>query len=472
MNRLEPAGEIEFVSRGRVGPIAVERSGQHASGGVNRAQHKLNGLLAVALVTIVALAPLPLGSTRPALWMSWTLVFAVLGLIYGAGIIAASGTVRITLGSFWPEAALMLVLIAFQLFQLAPLGGLLPLGPAETASFDPGSTRLTVLVSLGFALFFFLFVQVSSNRRRARRILLALFLIVVAYAVLGLVSLTQWKDTLLGFEKQYYLGVATGSFVNRNSYATFLASGLAIGAPLLVSAVVGDQGGSITRRLLMPTLVLIGMTFIAAGLFATDSRMGTFAGLTGTALGLLCGALLLRGSVLGKLLVVIAVAALAVALALLFGVGLIERLVFQRGDPDREALWALAWSATLERPWLGYGAGSFEATFPMFQRPPLDGGNIWSHAHSTYLALWYEQGLVFGSLPLLVVGLLLGRCVVALRDPSSTMISLATLGVGYVFAVHSLVDFSAEIYADALLLVAMLALGAAGGRNGVRRDTD
>lgn len=472
MNRLDAAGEIEFVSRGRVGAIAVERSGQHASGGVNRAQHKLNGMLAVALVAIVALAPLPLGSIRPAMWMNWTLVFGVLGLIYGVGVIAASGTVRITLGSFWPEAVLMLSLVAFQLFQLVPLGGLLLLGPGDTASFDPGSTRLTLLVTAGFMLFFFLFAQVSSNRRRARRMLLALFLVVVAYAILGLVSLTQWNDTLLGFEKQYYRGVATGSFVNRNSYATFLASGLAMGAPLLVSSVVGDQVGTMTRRLLMPMLVLVGMAFIGAALFATDSRMGTFAGLAGAALGLLGGALMFRGSVLGKLLVVIAVAALAVTVALVFGVGLIERLVFQRGDPDREALWALAWSAILERPWLGYGAGSFEATFPVFQRPPLDGGNIWSHAHSTYLALWYEQGLVFGSLPMLAMGLLLGRSVIALRDPSSTMVSLATLGVGFVFAVHSLVDFSAEIYADALLLVAMLALGAVGGRNGMRRETD
>lgn len=472
MSRLDSTGDIEFISHGRVGPIAVERSGQHASGGVNRVQHRLNGMLAVALVTIVALAPLPLGSIRPAFWMTWTLAFGALGLVYGAGVIWASGRVRITLGSFWPEAALMLALLAFQLFQLLPLGGLLPLGPGETASFDPGSTRLTLLVTAGFVLFFFLFAQVSSNRRRARRILLALFLIVVAYAILGLVSLTQWNDTLLGFEKQYYQGVATGSFVNRNSYATFLASGLAIGAPMLVSVVVGDRGGSLTRRLLMPMLVLVGMAFIAAALFATDSRMGTFAGLTGAVFGLVCGALVFRGSVLGKLLVVIAVAALAVTVALVFGVGLVERLVFQRGDPDREALWKLAWSAILDRPWLGYGAGSFEATFPVFQRPPLNGGNIWSHAHSTYLALWYEQGLIFGSLPLLAIGLLLGRCIVALRDPSSTMVSLATLGVGFVFAVHSLVDFSAEIYADALLLVAMLSLGAVGGRNGMRRDAD
>lgn len=469
MSHYDATDGIEFVSRGQVGTLPAERYGQSESAGVNRAQHRLNGWLAMALVLVVALAPLPLGSNRPAFWMIWTLVFGALGLVYGAGVLWAGGAVRVTPASFLPETLLMLALLGFQLFQLAPLGGWLPL-TAATASLDPGSTQLTLLVGAGFMLLFFLFAQVASNRRRARRILLALFLIVAAYAILGLVSLTQWNDTLLGFEKQYYRGVATASFVNRNSYATFLASGLAIGAPLLVSAVVGDQGGTIVRRLLMPALVLVGMAFIAAALFATGSRMGTFAGVVAAVIGLLGGAVAFRGSAIGKLLIVLAVAAAAVALALIFGAGLIERLIFQHGDPDREALWAQAWAAILDQPWLGYGAGSFEATFPVFQRPPLDGGNIWSHAHSTYLALWYEQGLVFGSLPLLAVALLLGRCVLALRDPSSTMVSLATLGVGLVFAVHSLVDFSAEIYADALLLVAMLALGAVGARGSPRRS--
>jgi O-antigen ligase len=472
---LDAAEPIEFVSRGQVRPASgAERAAQPASGGVNRAQHRLNGVLAVALVVIVALAPLLLGSNRPVFWMGWTVLFAGLGVAYGFGVLWANGAARVTLVSFWPEATLMAVLLAFQLFQLAPIGEWLPLPAAAGATgnafatLDQGSTYLTLLATAGLMLFFFLFAQVSSNRRRARRILLALFLVVAAYAILGLVSLTQWNDTLLGFEKQYYRGVATASFVNRNSYATFLASGLAIGAPLLVSAVVGDQGGTIGRRVLMPLLLLVGMGFIAAALFATGSRMGTFAGVAGAVLGLLGGALTFRGSVLGKLLVALAVVAAAVTLVLVFGSGLIERLVFQHGDPGRETLYAQTWAAITGRPLLGYGAGSFAATFPAFQSPPLDGGSIWSHAHSTYLALWYEHGLLFGSLPLLAIALLLGRCLLALRDPSSTMLSLATLGVGFVFAVHSLVDFSAEIYADALLLVAMLALGAVGARNGHR----
>ncbi len=58
----EASARVEFVSRGTVRAIAPERSGTASSGGVNRAQHRLNGVLAVALMVIVALAPLPLGA--------------------------------------------------------------------------------------------------------------------------------------------------------------------------------------------------------------------------------------------------------------------------------------------------------------------------------------------------------------------------------------------------------------------------
>ena len=89
-----------------------------------------------------------------------------------------------------------------------------------------------------------------------------------------------------------------------------------------------------------------------------------------------------------------------------------------------------------------------------------------------------RQPAVLGEL---IMGVLLGPTIIDLvhlpfvSDPTllhEEISGLATLGVGFVFAIHSLVDFSAEIYADALLLVAMLALGAVGGRNGMRRDSD
>jgi O-antigen ligase len=99
----------------------------------------------------------------------------------------------------------------------------------------------------------------------------------------------------------------------------------------------------------------------------------------------------------------------------------------------------------------------------MFQAPPLSPEFVWNNSHSTYLALWFELGLVAGSIPLVIIALLGLRAVRAARDPSSTATSSAAIGTIVVFALHSLLDFSAEIEANAFLFTVILALGAAGG---------
>ena len=61
-----------------------------------------------------------------------------------------------------------------------------------------------------------------------------------------------------------------------------------------------------------------------------------------------------------------------------------------------------------------------------------------------------------------IVALLVARTLGALKEKSNTIISLATIGVAVVFAAHSVIDFSAEIEANAFLLIVVLALGATG----------
>ena len=152
------------------------------------------------------------------------------------------------------------------------------------------------------------------------------------------------------------------------------------------------------------------------------------------------------------------------ALVAVFGATLVERLVLTPGvDQTRVEAHRLIWAAILERPWFGYGARSFPTAFQLFQAPPLSTEFVWNNSHSTYLALWFELGLIAGTIPLLIVGLLGVRAARSARDPSSTATSIAAIGTIVVFAVHSLLDFSAEIEANAFLFTVILALGAAGG---------
>lgn len=438
--------------------------------------HKFNGIVATAIVVLLLLAPIPLGSNRPAFWMIWSTSVGLATFLYGGALMVLRAPPRVGLSSLWPEFTLLLLLCAWVGFQILPVGGWMPVpgAPVEglattprSISLDSGNAQLVLIQFFTFGLLYLLTVQVAINRRRARRMLLAIFLIVVAFAGYGLISLTQLGDTLLGFEKQIYQGYATATFINRNSFATFLAVGLTTGVAYGMQLLADRKALTATRLIGMLALILLGMAFIAAALLATGSRLGTASALVGVVVVLVLGALVYRGSSRAFLIAAALLFLCAIAAMLLFGTTLLERTVLLSGvDTGRAEIHHQVWAAIRARPWTGYGAGSFATVFQTLQQPPLSTEFAWENSHSTYLALWFELGLFGGSIPLLLIGIAGTRALLALRDPSSTALSLASAAAIAVFATHSLLDFPAEIEANAFLLVVLLGLGAAGAVNG------
>lgn len=439
------------------------------------AAHRLNGIAAILIVLLLALAPIPLGSNRPAFWMIWSTYVGIATGLYGAALLALRAPPRVGLASLWPEMALLLFLCAWVALQILPIGGWLAVPPVpvegiaapRSISLDPGNSRLVLIQFFTFGLLYLLTVQVAVNRRRARHMLLAVFLIVVAFAAYGLISLTQLGDTLLGFEKQIYQGFATATFINRNSFATFLAIGLTTGVAYAMQLLADRKALTTTRLMGKLALILLGTAFIAAALLATGSRLGTASAVVGVVVMLVLGALAYRGSSMAFLVGAGALFLCAIAAMALFGTAILERTVLLSGvDTGRAEIHSQVWAAIRARPWTGYGAGSFATVFQALQQPPLSTEYSWENSHSTYLALWFELGLVGGSIPLLVIAIAGLRALMALRDNSSKALSLASTAAIAVFATHSLLDFPAEIEANAFLLVVLLGLGAAGAVNG------
>ncbi len=464
-NRLFPdAGDLSSRGRtlGPAAPIPVA---------ISNAPHRLNSVLGGMLVAVLAIVPIPVASNRPAFWAIWATIVGLLAVGYGLALIVLRAPARLPISRFWPEATAFFILLVWLVVQILPIGRWLPeaLTPApgigtntRSISLDPGSTLMTLLNFATYGILFALLMQVGANRRRARFMLLTLFLIVAAFAAYGLVSLVQLGDTILGFEKLHYKSAATGTFVNRNSFATFLALGLSMGVPLLLDNPGKRRSLGQLRTLIQPALVLLGMLFIAATLLATESRMGAAAGLAGVIVALTLSFLKGEKTRARWWLLAILVAA-AILVATLYGTDTLLRSLLTDDAEGRGELYRQVWPAILERPLTGYGGGSFATVFPAFQHAPLGANDaVWDKAHSTYLSLWFELGLVAGSLPLLIVAALLFRAVRGLGDPSSRGISIAAIAVTVVFALHSLVDFSAEIMANAFMFTAVLALGASG----------
>ncbi len=446
-----------------------------AEADAHKARHsRVRTAIAVGVVAWVGLAAALIGSNWPIFWGISGLATGALSLAFYAHSLFGGRQLPRQLARFWPAVGAIAALGLYQLVQIVPLGAItglpmlqVPAGAetlvSDTLSLAPNTTLLAFIRTATYAALFILLVQLTANRSRAQLVARGLFLVVALHAGYGLIALTQLGDTFLLAPKIAYLGSATGTFVNRNSFATFLAIGCTLGVSLTIQDAF--RGGAAPWRINSGVLFdAMGVVVIGTTLVATQSRAGAFAGLCGT---VFAAALLLAPRMrLGRFVTIIAlsVPVLLVLLFFLHGEGLLDRLGAQGlSSNSRLELYRQVVGMIFTRPFLGFGGGAFETAFTLFHEPSLSPEVRWDHAHSSYLTLWAEYGLVMGSLPMLALGFLGWK---AWRRIGGELpraeLAAAALGSLLVVAIHSLVDFSLEIHAVALLFVTVLALGVSG----------
>ncbi len=436
-----------------------------------------NRTLAVTLVVLVALAPLPLGSNRPVFWALGALLIGTVGAVY-FGVQAARGTaLRNPLGAFRAPVVLGVAYLGWLVIQIIPIGVLagpfettLPSGITvlhDTISIASGATTLAAVRVAGYGLLLFLFLQAAAHQDRARVMATALFLAVVGWAAYGAVALVQFGDSILVFEKWAYEGSMTGPFVNRNSFATFLAMGFVAGVGLSLERLIGPREGRrpdpLSAEMLRSYLIVMATALLLAALLMTNSRMGVFAGLVGGCLTAGLFALTLpRVGATARIGMAFAGLVAAAGLLRLYGGGVAERME----DVDRSAdirltLYEQIVGVIVVRPWTGWGGDTFELAYRAYRDVPVSLDKNWERAHSTYLAHWLESGLIFGSIPLLLVALALYGCIRALRRDEIKVLPAIGIGVIVTGALHSVVDFSLEIQANTWLFIAFIGIALA-----------
>ena len=449
------------------------RSHSHARG--LDTQTALNKRMFWALLGLVALVPLPLGSARPFFWAMAGACVGLASLLYALSLIRLGEDFRLIpafgklLGSLF--ALFCLAFVA----QLLPIGGLfggfavasgagLEL-TSNQISIAPGMTLFMLIRQLSYALFLFLAMQVMANESRRLRMLDGLLIVILAYGAYGMISL-QSGDTILGMPKWAYLGNATGTFVNRNSFATFLAMGAAIAAVRIAGLLVErshqhPDDGRIKGIASALVLNAMALAFLFLVIIATQSRMGLFAGIVGS----LAGFCLLLGKAQGRIRLAGPLIAIPLVGAIAFGVlgnEVFDRFVQIEGDSTiRTNLYAQILELIGQRPFIGWGGGSFEHAFQLVHRPPVNVDYTWQLGHNTYLSLWAELGVFAGSIPIVIIAalaaLILKRFFTRSTDSRSIVPQAAAIAVIVVVGVHALADFSLEIPANAFMLMAVLA---------------
>ncbi len=128
----------------------------------------------------------------------------------------------------------------------------------------------------------------------------------------------------------------------------------------------------------------------------------------------------------------------------------------------RLALYDNIWNVVMQRPFTGHGFDSFELAFRTGHELPVSPDLRWQNAHNTYLELWVELGLILGSIPPLICGVILLRLIKrGATNQYTGYLAQAAVAAIVIAAVHSFVDFSLEIEANVFLFIVILGLGLA-----------
>ena len=425
------------------------------------------------LLAVVLLAPLPLGSNRPLPASALAAAVGVLACAWGIGRLLGRPQPVVSVRRFWPGLALVSLGAAWAALQAAPFTPtslhhpywseareVLGIAQGGAISINPGATWNRLMGLLTYGGIFWLALQLCRSSARRHQLLFALAAGGILYAVYGLFDFVESGT-----------GVVTSTFVNRNSYAIYAGMTLFCGLGLVLGeAMRRARPGISLRRLALDVLSRLHAPFATgviacllggAALLLTQSR-GAFVAL--------CAALVAFVWSLRRMALV--TSGVFVKAAIVFAIGLFVGIVGLAGEDtlgrftatdvhalNRLTYYRTTWDAIWDRPLLGTGYGTYADAFKAYNHPGT-GTYFLDKAHNTYLQVimelgWPAAAALYSGLALLVFRCLQGRFPQGRSAEHAAVLAACSVLV----AVHSLVDFSLEMPANAATYA--LILGAA-----------
>jgi O-antigen ligase len=292
----------------------------------------------------------------------------------------------------------------------------------------PHATLEAVLFWAGAAAAYLVAFQLFDDPGQAARFRRGLAWFGMGLAALAVVQLYTSQGRVYWVFDSGYPDNVLGPFVNRNNYAAFMELLL----PLALVEAFGGRARSFRYQ--------AGAALMFASVIASGSRAGS---VIVTVEVLAVGALCWRRNRSG--VTVFRLVALAIVLTLVAGWALLWTR-FQDDDPllgRREYLEASI-EMIRQRPWTGFGLGTWPQLYPAFAR--VNDGTFANRAHNDWAEWAVEGGIPFAAvLALLVAG--------SLRRVWNSVWGLGLVAV----CVHALVDYPFALLGQAVWWFALLA---------------
>jgi O-antigen ligase len=378
------------------------------------------------------------------------------------------GQIRIKVDWLYLVLILFLALVALQaLFWRNEL----PPGDQQTPHTVERYSTMTYLMLAASYTAVIIAIQMSFRSREAvKKLMIAIIGIGLFEAVYGLIQYIGNYDYIWTYSKKAYLGLATGTLINRNNYALLVNIAICVGIGYVYyrsQSLLRDKKLSLRIILTTPGYAKLGwivalLVLMGLAVVFSMSRMGIAAMFCSVGV-MIIGASAMRAGRPGlKLGVLLLVAILG--LALYTGVDPIlvryENISQERAsENDRIGIWMEAWEMVQKNIVFGTGLGTFQWTYPAYETADPDIQA--KYAHNDYLQALAEVGIV--GLALILCGLfLVGRSAVQnVRYPDDPLVSgigLAVLGALTAVILQEATDFGIYIPSVALLFSVVVGL--------------
>lgn len=440
-------------------------------------------LAAWLVFVIIATVPLPLGSVSPVAIASFAILagLALFGFLIWAPPLPSPAVVAVAVIAVVVAYATVVIL---QTIPRAPgdvlahpiwgeAGKLIEPSPQASASIARDQALRAIGAPLLTVLIFVCGYFCGTDDRLARQLLQVIAWAGVGYAVLGILWFAVDPTMVLWREKLAYKSSLTGTFTNRNAAAVYFGSCAVLWLLLFFQKLDQrkESRRSRRRRRRGTSRANFRKAMLPFGCFVmcvlAVLLTGSRAGVGCTALGLFVAYALSFNKTISRRsrrwLTIGGVLFVALVIYQIAGSSVGERLQIEGASGGgRLAVLRSCWTMIAQFPWLGTGLGTFVWSFAAYRSPDISGWGIWDKAHNVLVEIAVEGGLPLAAV-VLVVWLaaiaILARSAIRTARPAIEV--LAAISVCAIALSHSLVDFSMQIPAYSVTVVALTGVGIA-----------
>jgi O-antigen ligase len=452
--------------------------------GSQHSGHAYNKVIGWGIFLQIYLAPLPLASNQPIFWFFWAALNGLLLSVWSFGVLRRKIIPRARLRHVWFLALVFATLIIWPLLQTQidreiPHPWWYTLSAAlnseallQKISTTPQESIRASIRYASYAIVFWLTLQITSARSAyAERFFRHVLYSALIYAIYSLVTYGLSSEKLFFYPHENYSPSVSGTYLNRNHYATHVGMAIILTLGILFQALRREVLKNGKNRIPLPALIkkiltrtsyyIIALAILMAVLLLSFSR----AGLVTTVIGILI--FLLPISFLKDLR--------PIRNYLLFFNGLIVLIVFSLIQIGGHSTFArmldtesdlisrnLFYKTTLlaiedGNAIMGTGAGSFEHVYSRYKTAEDTIFFRIDHAHNTYIENvlelgWPAYGIVLSGI-LIFAGYAL---YIATTRNNKRIYGIMALAIMAQTGLHAMLDYSYEIYAFTMTISVVL----------------